>query len=206
MKLYLIRHSETDWNIERRLQGRSNIPLNKNGQDVAEQTARGMSQIPFHIMYTSPLLRAKETAAIISRNRKIEIREEEDIQEISFGVYEGCYVSKERYNVPDESFRNFFEDTDNYNPPEDGESVEELIERVQHFLDEMIALYQDTEKNIAVVSHGATIRAMLTVIENKRVDQLWDDGVPPNCGVSTVMYAEKEWHVLEKDKVYWRAK
>ena len=65
MKLYLIRHGETDWNIERRLQGQVDIELNEFGRTLAVKTGKGLENIQFDICFTSPLKRARETAELI---------------------------------------------------------------------------------------------------------------------------------------------
>ena len=108
MKIYMMRHGETDWNIIKRLQGRSDIPLNEEGRRLARVTAEALADIPFTRIYTSPLLRAKETAMIIKGNRDIPVIEEERIQEISFGVYEGLICAEDNYTIPDPDFINFF--------------------------------------------------------------------------------------------------
>lgn len=69
MKLYLIRHGETDWNKEFKIQGSSDIELNEYGRELAFITREGLRHIPFDIAYTSPLKRAKETAEIILGGR-----------------------------------------------------------------------------------------------------------------------------------------
>ena len=59
MKVYIVRHGETDWNTEKRLQGRQDIPLNENGREVARKTAQGIRQISFDAAFSSPLSRAR---------------------------------------------------------------------------------------------------------------------------------------------------
>ena len=76
MKLYIIRHGETDWNVKRRFQGHSDIPLNEEGRRLAYLTAEALKEVPFTRIYTSPLKRASETAAIIKGVRQIPIIEE----------------------------------------------------------------------------------------------------------------------------------
>ena len=82
MKIYLIRHGETDWNLEQRLQGAMDIPLNENGIELARETARGLRDVPFDVIYTSPLRRARQTAEIIRGDREIPLIEEPRIREI----------------------------------------------------------------------------------------------------------------------------
>ena len=67
MKIYFIRHGETDWNKDGKLQGRVDIPLNEEGRHVAELTCEALKEEHFDIAFTSPLSRAYETAEIILR-------------------------------------------------------------------------------------------------------------------------------------------
>ena len=89
MKIYLIRHGETDWNKERRLQGRKDIPLNENGVQVAKLTAESLSQVKFDKVYSSPLKRAFETATLVTAGQYT-IEKETRLLEIDFGVCEGA--------------------------------------------------------------------------------------------------------------------
>ena len=73
MIIYIIRHGETDWNVLRKFQGRTDIPLNENGRQVAAWTKEGLKDVAFDLVYTSPLRRAKETAQIIVGDRQIPI-------------------------------------------------------------------------------------------------------------------------------------
>ena len=93
MKLYIVRHGETDWNKARRVQGFSDIPLNEYGRHLARETAEGMKDIPFDLAYTSPLVRARETAEIILAGREIPLIESNGIKEMGFGEYEGMCIS-----------------------------------------------------------------------------------------------------------------
>ena len=86
MKLYIIRHGETVWNTEGRLQGKEDIELNENGIRLAKVTAEAMRDIPFDLAITSPLKRARQTAELIVGDRKIPVIEDERIEEITFGV------------------------------------------------------------------------------------------------------------------------
>ena len=73
MIIYVMRHGETPWNKERRLQGRHGADLNEEGVLLAEITRDGMRDIPFDICYTSPLVRARHTAEIVIGDRDIPI-------------------------------------------------------------------------------------------------------------------------------------
>ena len=95
MKLFFVRHGETDWNLARRVQGHSDIPLNEYGRYLARETAKGLKDVPFDLAYTSPLIRARETAELILEGRNIPIMDAENIKELGFGIYEGMCISGE---------------------------------------------------------------------------------------------------------------
>ena len=89
MELYLIRHGQTDWNKEGRLQGSVDIELNENGRAMAKAAGIRLNEVFFDKIYSSPLKRAYETAELIRNNRNLEIIVDESLREISFGAMEG---------------------------------------------------------------------------------------------------------------------
>ena len=94
MKLYLVRHGETDWNKVKKIQGQVDIPLNQFGKRLAEETAEGLRDIPFDLCISSPLSRAHETARIILYGKDIPIIKDARIEEMAFGEYEGNAVQE----------------------------------------------------------------------------------------------------------------
>ena len=105
MKLYMIRHGETAWNKERKLQGHSDIPLNENGCALAEATGKALANISFDYVFSSPLTRAVQTAELVLNERKLPIQTDERIKEIGFGEYEGICMLDE---FADPEFEKFF--------------------------------------------------------------------------------------------------
>ena len=87
--LYIIRHGKTDWNNERKLQGRTDIPLNEEGIEMARRARDEYRNVPFDICYCSPLKRARQTADILLEGRDIPIITDDRLLEMSFGIYEG---------------------------------------------------------------------------------------------------------------------
>ena len=87
--VYLTRHGQTVWNLDKRLQGSGNSELTDHGIEQAEQLKKRVDSIQLDTIYTSPLERARKTANIIRGNRNIEIIEVDAFKEISFGEYEG---------------------------------------------------------------------------------------------------------------------
>lgn len=184
MVIYLIRHGETEWNTKRLLQGTTNIPLNQNGIQVAHLTAEGLKDVPFDMIYTSPLQRARKTAEIIRGDRQIPLYEEERLKEISFGPFEGLCCSEEGYNIPDPQFVNFFRNPGAYAPPEGGESILHLCERTGEFLMELVNRPDYQNKTILISAHGAVVKALLHSATNGKLQDFWNGGVHKNCGVS----------------------
>ena len=106
MELYLIRHGETDWNRQNRLQGNIDVPLNAEGLRMAEVAAERLSSVHFNKIFSSPLSRAFTTAEIICKNQADLIKKDDRLREISFGSGEGNYYSD--WIKSDSPFKYFF--------------------------------------------------------------------------------------------------
>ena len=137
MKLYIVRHGETDWNKSRRIQGQVDIPLNEFGKSLARKTAKGLQNVRFDYCISSPLCRARETARLILEGRDVPILEDDRIMEMAFGDYEGKSLEKSRCELPDE-FQKFFTDPENFVPANGGESFADLKKRTGEFLGDLI--------------------------------------------------------------------
>ena len=87
--LYIMRHGRTDWNAAHKLQGCSDIPLNNEGRQMAEEAHKKYKDLKFDVCYCSPLIRARETAEIFLRGTNVPIIEDKRLHEMSFGIYEG---------------------------------------------------------------------------------------------------------------------
>ncbi len=185
MNLYIVRHSETDWNRERKVQGRVDIPLNEAGVQLAKATREALKEIPFDLVYTSPLKRARQTAELIAGSFPGEIRSDERLIEMNFGEYEGWSVLGEE--TPEKAnFLKFFKNPEAFVPAPEGESFENLIERMGAFIQELFTDDKLEDKNILIVSHGAAINALLTYIKNNPLEKLWGDSVGKNCSVTKI--------------------
>ena len=96
MKIYLVRHGETDWNQAGRLQGQTDIDLDAQGFAQAAEAAERLKEVPFEIAFCSPLIRARHTAETIVGERKITLTTDERLRELNFGPWEGTDVRKIR--------------------------------------------------------------------------------------------------------------
>lgn len=205
MKLYLIRHGETDWNKLRRLQGQVDIPLNAFGIHLAEATAPALRDVPFDLAYTSPLTRARQTAEIVLGGREIPIIDEPRLMEVSFGEYEGLCCGKENWNIPDPDFNEFFENPEKYPGVKGGESFEELTGRLDDFLKELYGKAELQDKTILISTHGAALCGLLWLMRgNLPLSKYWGNGVHKNCAVSVAEVKNGEVTILSENVTYYR--
>jgi broad specificity phosphatase PhoE len=159
MRLILIRHGETDWNATLRYQGHAAIPLNENGRAQAHRAAARLRQrYTVTALYTSDILRAAETAAIIGEDVGRAPVAMPDLREIDVGQWEG-YTPEELYRRFPDHMREFERD-----PARTvrlgGESYAQLQERALRALHQIAAAHRSGDTVLAV-SHGGTIRALL---------------------------------------------
>ena len=171
-KLYIVRHGQTDWNLERRRQGRTDIELNETGRQQAMELREKIAGIDFLVCYASPLRRAAETAQIICEDR-IPIIYDALLVERCFGKTEGLVQD----NLPYETefrFGNKYDDNT--------EIWEAVLARAEEFL-EKIKTGGSKNQNILVVSHGIFLRALHFAIVgyNTKTDFMnWSIG---NCEI-----------------------
>lgn len=203
MKIYLIRHGETDRNKEKCLQGRSDIELNEYGRELARKTAQGLAGVNFDIIFTSPLKRARETAEIIRGNREISIIPRVELQEISFGEYEGLCYGKENFSIPDRDFMNFFQNPVEYVTPPGGESFEEVMKRTGDFWQELMQKEEYKDKTILLSTHGCALKALLANVYKKPLAEFWGEGVHKNCAVSLIVVEDGHAVVAEEGRIYY---
>ena len=160
--LYLVRHGETDWNIKGLLQGHKDVLLNKTGRKQAVELRKVFNKIKFAKVFSSDLLRAKETAEIIILKKKIAVETTKVLRERYFGRFEGKHWQrdKEYQKLINKFYKLSEEERYKGKPYEDTESNEELMGRFIPFLREVAVAYPG--KNILVVGHGGMMRAFLT--------------------------------------------
>lgn len=168
MKIYLVRHGETDWNQAGLLQGQTDIALNAQGLEQAHDAAERLKEVPFEIAFCSPLIRAKRTAEIIIGDRKITLTTDERLRELNFGPWEGVDIRtiKDATSQP-------FTNPGSYIPPEGAESFAQLYHRSGEFVRQVILPLEGTYETVLVVAHGGVNRSILNPVLNIPVDDFW---------------------------------
>lgn len=154
-ELWLVRHGQTDWNVEGRYQGQADMPLNEVGQKQANDLARKIKEIDFDAVYSSDLQRALTTAQILAGDKEVIV--DRRLREIHQGEWEG-----QLFSVIRQRYADFFESREQ-NPlesrPPGGESLQEVAERVRGCVDEIAKRHQGGR--ILIVSHGLAIATLI---------------------------------------------
>jgi len=155
--LVLIRHGQTDWNVEGRWQGQADPPLNGRGREQAYHAAEYHKQFGFNVLYSSDLRRAMETVQIIGKELGLDILPEPRLREINLGKWQGMLSGDIQAQYPDES-RRWQEEPLSAQPP-DGETILALSARVLEAVNEIIA--RRPRQRVGVVSHEFPIAIAL---------------------------------------------
>jgi probable phosphoglycerate mutase len=193
VRLRLIRHGETDWNAQGRIQGHLDIPLNQRGREQAHQLAEQLAGSGARLVLSSDLSRAAQTARIIADRLGAPLRLEPALRERNLGALQGktaadlggadggqTFVAR---MVNDPSAR-----------PLGGESLEEFRARVAALVEELVR--HPPAPDIVVVSHGGAIRAaLLALVGSDRRDVLPRVG---NCSVTVVAVEDGVGRVVDE--------
>ena len=149
MNLYVVRHGETIWNLEKRVQGITDIPLTEVGIKSAEDLQELVSSLNIDIVISSPLSRARDTAKILV-DSKLPINTDDRIKERDWGMNEGALISEvDRWDCWDVILNTKVQNI---------ECIQDFMYRVSSFIEEIKERYKD--KNVLVVTHSAVIRVI----------------------------------------------
>ena len=157
MTVYFLRHGQTAWNAEKRMQGQTNVPLNDVGRRQAREAGGRLPAIG--VCLTSPLQRARETALLALGGECTPIRDELLLVEQGYGVAEGSSQDA-AYDDPQDPMYNYGHAPQDYRPPEGGESFEALCLRARVFLSRCLLPLERQYDTVLVSAHGALLCAI----------------------------------------------
>ena len=167
--IYIVRHGQTDWNVERRYQGRLDVELNDKGFEQAQKIQEKLSDVKFDKVFSSPLKRALKTAQIITSN---EIITDERIIERCNGELEGKLKSEIEVEI-------------DFNDPNETrmgvENINDFRKRIKEFFEEISKKYKG--KNILVVTHAGVSIYARCFFEGEPVDGNYNNLKLKNCEV-----------------------
>lgn len=190
---YIVRHGETVWNKEQRLQGWLDSPLSEMGILHAQKLAEHLIDIPFTVAYSSTSERARETARYLTAGRELAMHYEDDLREIFLGNWQGKTVedimATNRFDY--ELYTNYpaqFVATHT-------ESFGAVTERAMYTLKNIAKIYP--HEHILIVSHAVTIKCIINAILGRGIDQLWSAPYIEGTSVTIIDRLEESWHIEE---------
>jgi alpha-ribazole phosphatase len=169
VRLLVVRHAETDWNRERRYQGWRDTPLSEAGRAQARTAGRVLTRQALAAVWSSPLERARETAAAIAAPHRLTVREEAAFKEMRFGVWEGLTRDEVRARFPAEY--QAWSETPHLAVPRGAETLAEVRHRVLAGLEEVRGAHDG--QTVCIVAHGISIRILILEALGLGLDRLW---------------------------------
>lgn len=174
MKIYYVRHGQTDWNLVRKMQGgETERSLNETGIKQANETKKELENTDYDIIICSPMYRAKQTAEIIRNYKNVPTVIDERIRERKLGELEGCDITEEIENQ-------IWDYDQNYQIP-NGENLHDFEKRVLEFLKEIKQKYDD--KTILIVAHGGVAKVIKAYFNGMPEGRNLSDISMKNCEI-----------------------
>ena len=171
--IFLARHGETTWNKDRRFQGQEDVPLNDLGREQARALAELAAEHDFAALYSSPLVRARETAEIVGARIGLEVVTDDRLKESHVGDWQGLYKEDIAREQPD-AWKAFGEAGEDFRFP-GGESLEEQQDRVIAAVGDITQAHR---LPALVVCHRGVIRCALAHTHNRGLDTYHEWTVP----------------------------
>jgi broad specificity phosphatase PhoE len=194
MQVVLLRHGATDWNLQGRCQGASDIELNDVGLRQAETIAAYLSHEKIDAVYSSHLKRAMQTAHVVSRPHGLPVNIEEDVRELDHGDLEGLTFDEIKKNYADFLARWRVEPAELQIPG--GERLADVYQRAWKGLERIVERH-DTASTVIVVSHNFPILGIICRITNTHLNKYRSFRLDP-CGVTRLSYFGGEnWTVTQ---------
>src|SRR5215468_67187 len=192
LRVLLLRHAETAWNRERRYQGWTDTPLSAAGLQQAEAAARELKEHPFVAVYSSPLQRARETAALIASAHGLEVVTDPAFKELGFGEWEGLTLDEARGR--DAVLYEGWAKTPHLVSPPGAETLDQVRERVRGGLERLRARHHD--QVVCVVAHGIPVRILILEALGLGLDRIWSLHSAPT-GISELEFRD-DWTAVHR--------
>jgi len=192
LRLFLVRHGETAWNVQHRYQGQSDLPLSDVGVEQAEALACRLADEKFDAIYASDLKRAWDTASAIAEKSGLAVISEPRLREMNFGIFEGLTFDEAQTRYP-EVMAAWLK---NYNrPPPDGEALNIFSARVLSLLDDLQKKHAD--QTICLVAHGGPLSEIIRHLLGLPVERRWTFAVDI-ASLSELILGEEGYPYLKR--------
>jgi broad specificity phosphatase PhoE len=168
-RLFIVRHGETPWNAQERLQGHADIDLSENGRQQALAVGKRLADVPFDIAYASDLARAWHTAEIMLDQRDVPLISNEGLRERFYGVFEGLTLEERQAQFPNEFNASLIKDLDFAAPG--GESARGTLKRMTKVIGEIKERHLD--ETVLIVGHGGSLRSAIVALMEFPAEATW---------------------------------
>lgn len=182
MRIHLIRHGQTNWNKERRVQGQSESTLTTEGREQAAKLRSTWGAVGIGKVYCSSSIRTRETAAILFAGLDVEVEYSDALREIFLGPWEGSLYADMEQRFP-QSFADFWHRPDAFSLA-GAETFGQTQQRGMRELQRIVA--DAAAPDVAIVSHGVLIKSILCHVEDRPLARLWEPPEMYNCSHSII--------------------
>lgn len=189
-RICIIRHGETDWNAEKRIQGQTDIPLNATGHAQALAMAFNASHHQFHALYSSDLSRASATAQALADRVGLEVRKLPQLRERHYGILQGITASEAKMRYP--AAHAYYEARDLDYAFESGESVHTFANRVTDVIDWLVRHHE--RQTIVAVCHAGLLDIVYRKCTGRPLHTPRDFAIP-NCALNWFRFDAHGWHL-----------
>lgn len=191
--IHLIRHGQTEWNLERRVQGQTESYLTPEGQEQARQVARQLQDLSFDVVYSSSSIRAVETARHILEYHSLPLNTLDALREIHLGSWEGRLQDEIKEDYPDQHAM-YWEDPSQFQLP-GAETFQQLQHRAVSTVETIAA--EQPGKTILIVSHGLFIKSLLAHYEGRHLRDIWQPPRMENCCHSIIQRKGDSFEIVQ---------
>ena len=192
MRIILIRHGETTWNIEGRYQGQEDTPLSERGRKQGLLLAEALREIPIDLCISSPLQRSYQTCRFCADLHGLPVAKDERLTEINPGSWEGVLAGDIAKRYPTE-FALWHTQPEKVQMPDGGESLEDVRRRARTAFDEYAAKYEG--KTVLVAAHDAVNKAIICDLLGLDMSHFWQIKQDNTC-VNVLEYTGGTWRVV----------
>lgn len=194
--LYIVRHGQTEWNVQKRMQGRLDSALSLKGMEDAKRLRDYLADTPFDEVITSPSGRAYTTAKLIQPHKE-KIMTDPRLMEIQLGRWQGKTEVEISNEFPLE-YDHYWKAPERYYNPE-GETFADVITRLEDFLQDIEKAYSDGK--LLIVTHGVAIMALLSIVKMLPLKDFWSTPVIEGTSLTLIRLEKGQRKLLIEGSV-----
>ncbi|MCX6055285.1 MAG: histidine phosphatase family protein [Chloroflexi bacterium] len=185
-QFYLVRHGQTDWNVARRYQGHTDIPLNQVGTQQAQNLAEKLAADTFDAIFSSDLSRAVQTAEILGNRLHVMVCIDPRLREINHGIWEGMSLDEVKKKYADDFVRGAQDPTSIR--AQGGESILEVAKRMAQSAREIQQAYPNGK--VLIISHGLAVSTLYCQVKGISLNEVYQH-IPDNTSPVIVTWDSK---------------